>query len=506
MSRLHLVLGDQLSLGLSSLRGLDPATDTVLMLEVAQETDYVPHHKQKIVLILSAMRHFADELRAQGVRVDYVALDDPANTGSFTTEIARAVARHEASALIMTQPGEWRVLEVAKTWSETLNIPVEIRPDDRFLASFEQFADWASGRKLFRMEHFYRDMRRKTGLLMEGSEPVGGQWNFDQDNRKRLPAKVAVPSRLRFEPDATTREVMALVAARFDNHFGDLEPFGWAVSRQGALAALDNFLTVGLPSFGDYQDAMKAGEPFLFHSIVSPYLNLGLLSPLEVCQAAEAAWRAGTVPLNAAEGFIRQILGWREYVRGIYWLNMPSYATSNALSAKRDLPGLYWGAATDLNCLKQAIGDIRKTAYGHHIQRLMVTGNFALLAGIEPAQIEAWYLAVYIDAFEWVELPNVHGMALFADGGLMASKPYAASGAYIQKMSDYCGGCAYDPAIKIGPGACPFNYLYWNFLIESETVLKGNMRLAMPYKTLSGFTPERRNAIKDQSGAFLARL
>ena len=297
-----------------------------------------------------------------------------------------------------------------------------------------------------------------------------------------------------------------MVATRFDSHFGDLEPFGWAVTRQGALAALDNFLTVGLPSFGDYQDAMKAGEPFLFHSIVSPYLNLGLLSPLEVCQAAEAAWRAGEVPLNAAEGFIRQILGWREYVRGIYWLNMPGYATSNALSAKRDLPGLYWGAPTDLNCLKQAIGDIRKTAYGHHIQRLMVTGNFALLAGIEPAQIEAWYLAVYIDAFEWVELPNVHGMALFADGGLMASKPYAASGAYIQKMSDYCQGCAYDPAIKIGPGACPFNYLYWNFLIENETVLKGNMRLAMPYKTLSGFTPERRNAIKDQAGEFLAGL
>ena len=506
MSRLHLVLGDQLSLGLSSLRGLDPATDTVLMLEVAQETDYVPHHKQKIVLILSAMRHFADELRTQGMRVDYVALDDPANTGSFTTEIARAVTRHKADGLIMTQPGEWRVLEAAKTWSETLNILVEIRPDDRFLASLEQFADWARGRKLFRMEHFYRDMRRKTGLLMEGSEPVGGQWNFDQDNRKRLPAKVAVPNRLRFEPDPVTREVMALVAARFDSHFGDLEPFGWAVTRQDALLALDNFLTVGLPNFGDYQDAMKAGEPFLFHSIVSPYLNLGLLSPLEVCQTAEAAWRAGTVPLNATEGFIRQILGWREYVRGIYWLNMPGYATSNALSAKRDLPGLYWGAATDLNCLKQAVSDIRKTAYGHHIQRLMVTGNFALLAGIEPAQIEAWYLAVYIDAFEWVELPNVHGMALFADGGLMASKPYAASGAYIQKMSDYCGGCAYDPAIKIGPGACPFNYLYWNFLIENEAVLKGNMRLAMPYKTLSGFTPERRASITEQAGEFLAGL
>jgi deoxyribodipyrimidine photolyase-related protein len=506
MTCLRLVLGDQLSASLSSLGDLDPKTDTVVMFEVAEETTYVPHHKQKIVLVLSAMRHFAEELRTNGISVDYVHLGDPANTGSFTTELERAVQRHGASRLILTEPSEWRVLEAAKTWETRLGIPVEIRPDDRFLASREDFAAWAQGRKHYRMEFFYRDMRSKTGILMDGPEPVGGQWNYDSENRKRLPAKTALPPRQRFAADVITREVMALVAERFPENFGDLEPFGWAVTREDALVALDNFIQYALPSFGDYQDAMKAGEPFLFHSLLSPYLNLGLLLPLEVCQAAESAWHSGHAPLNAVEGFIRQILGWREYVRGLYWLTMPVYATRNALNAHRDLPALYWGAPTDLNCLSQSISDIRQNAYGHHIQRLMVTGNFALLTAIEPAQIEAWYLAVYCDAFEWVELPNVHGMALYADGGLMASKPYAASGAYIHKMSDYCSGCAYDPAIKLGPGACPFNYLYWNFLIENQAALKSNPRLAMPYKTLSAFTPERRTAIKAQSQQFLAGL
>jgi deoxyribodipyrimidine photolyase-related protein len=317
---------------------------------------------------------------------------------------------------------------------------------------------------------------------------------------------VKPPKRRRFEPDAITREVMALVDARFAHHFGDLEPFGWAVTRADALEALDHFIDACLPSFGDYQDAMKQGEPFLFHSVISPYLNIGLLTAREVCERAEAAYAKGRAPLNAAEGFIRQVLGWREYVRGIYWAKMPAYATSNGLNATRPLPEFYWTADTGMHCLKQSIGEIRRNAYGHHIQRLMVTGNFALLAGVRPEEIEAWYLAVYADAFEWVELPNVHGMAIFADGGLLASKPYAASGAYIDRMSDYCGGCHYNVNEKAGPNACPFNALYWNFLIVNQAVLAPNPRMAMPYRTLAKFTPARRAEIVGDANRFLDGL
>ncbi len=360
----------------------------------------------------------------------------------------------------------------------------EILDDDRFFASRASFAQWAKDRKQLRMEFFYREMRKHSGLLMEGDEPAGGQWNFDHDNRKALPKDVKPPPRRRFEPDAVTQEVMELVTQRFPDHFGDLGPFGWAVTREDALEALDHFIDACLPNFGDFQDAMKQGNGFLYHAILSPYLNVGLLTAREVCERAEMAWREGLAPLNAVEGFIRQILGWREYVRGLYWLKMPDYAESNALDAKRPLPWFYWSGETDMNCMAQAIGDTKRHAYAHHIQRLMVTGNFALLAGLDPAQVEEWYLVVYADAYDWVELPNTHGMALFADGGIMASKPYAASGAYIDRMSDYCGRCAYDPKVKLGPKACPFNLLYWDFLMRNEAKLKANPRMAMPYRTL----------------------
>ncbi len=506
MTTLRLVLGDQLTRDIAALRGLDPKRDVVLMVEASDETTYVPHHKQKIVLILSAMRHFAQALRAEGIRVDYVHLDDPSNTGSFTGEVRRAAARHGARAIVATEPGEWRVLEAMRRWSEATGLPVDIRDDDRFFASRQRFARWAEGRKALRMEFFYREMRRETGLLMDGGQPVGGRWNFDHDNRKSLPRDVKPPQRRRFAPDAITREVIDLVGRRFASHFGDLEPFGWAVTRTDARAALDHFVADCLPSFGDYQDAMKQGEPFLFHSVISPYLNIGLLTAREVCEAAEAAYTASRAPLNAVEGFIRQILGWREYVRGLYWAKMPVYAQSNALDAKRPLPDFYWTAETRMNCLKQAISEIRRSAYGHHIQRLMVTGNFALLAGVRPAEIEAWYLAVYADAFEWVELPNVHGMAIFADGGLMASKPYAASGAYIDRMSDYCGSCSYNVNEKAGPNACPFNVLYWDFLIRNQSVLEPIPRMAMPYRTLATFTPDRRAQIRREAEGFLDSL
>jgi deoxyribodipyrimidine photolyase-related protein len=349
-------------------------------------------------------------------------------------------------------------------------------------------------------------MRRLSGLLMDGDEPVGGQWNFDHDNRKSLPKDVTPPQRQRFEPDAITRAVMEMVTARFADHFGDLEPFGWAVTRADALEALDHFIAACLPRFGDYQDAMQQGNAFLYHSVISPYLNIGLLTPREICDRAQDAWSRGEAPLNAVEGFIRQILGWREYVRGLYWLKMPDYAETNALNARRPLPEFYWTGKTEMNCLAQAIGDTRRHAYAHHIQRLMVTGNFALLAGLDPKAVEEWYLLVYADAFEWVELPNTHGMALFADGGVMASKPYAASGAYIDRMSDYCSGCRFKPDVKLGPKACPFNYLYWDFLIRNEVKLKSNPRMAMPYRTLAKMEPERKADIKRHARTFLESL
>lgn len=503
---LHFVLGDQLTLNLASLRDMDPAHDVVLMVEVAAETTYVPHHKQKIVLILSAMRHFAEKLRREGYTVDYVHLADPDNTGSFIGELARACARHVPSRVVMTQPGEWRVLADLEAWERTTNIALEIREDDRFFATRQRFREWAEGRASYRMEFFYREMRRETGILMDGKDPVGGQWNFDHDNRKPLPKAAVVPGRLRFEPDAITQDVITLVADRFPDNFGRIEPFGWAVTREDALDALDHFIEDCLPDFGDYQDAMKTGEAFLYHAVLSPYLNSGLLTAREVCDAAENAWKSGHAPLNAVEGFIRQILGWREYVRGIYWERMPAYASTNALDATRPLPWFYWSGETDMNCLKQSIGDIARTAYGHHIQRLMVTGNFALLAGIRPAEVEEWYLAVYADAYEWVELPNVHGMVLFADGGLLASKPYAASGAYIDRMSDYCGDCRYSPKPKKGEEPCPFNALYWNFLIRNEKKLSANPRLAMPYRNLARFSDEKRAEIVAGATQFLDSL
>jgi deoxyribodipyrimidine photolyase-related protein len=506
MSALRVILGDQLSLDLSALADLDRARDTVLMMEVSEETTYVRHHKQKLALVLSAMRHFADALRQSGVTVDYVRLDAPGNTGSLATEVQRAVARHRPSRIVMTEPSEWRVQALFDGLASIAVTPLEVRSDHRYFASRARFAAWARGRRSWRLEHFYREMRREHGILMEGAQPAGGQWNYDRANRRRLPPRSVVPHKRRFPPDETTSEVMALVERRFPDHFGELEEFGWPVTRSDALLALDDFIAHGLPNFGDYQDAMKAGAPFLFHSLLAPPLNLGLLSPREVCQAAEAAWRAEAAPLNAVEGFVRQILGWREYVRGVYWTLMPKYAERNALHATRNLPAFYWSGQTDMRCLREAIGSTARYAYSHHIQRLMVTGNFALLAGVAPREIERWYLAVYADAFEWVEMPNTLGMAVFADGGQMASKPYASSGAYIDRMSDFCSGCAYHVEQKSGPNACPFNYLYWAFLIRQKKRLSANPRMAMPYRTLAGWPLERQAKILAEADAFLDQL
>lgn len=503
MTILRLVLGDQLTRNVAALHDVTPG-DVVLMAEVADETTYVRHHKQKIVFVLAAMRHFANELRAEGLDVDYVKLDDDGNSGSMASELQRAVRQHRPSRVVLTSPGEWRLLAVFRDLD--LGVPIEIREDDRFFASTQRFTKWAEGRKALRMEFFYREMRRETDLLMQGDAPAGGQWNYDIDNRKRLPKKLSLPQRFGFAPDEITQQVIALVGERFADHFGDLMPFDWAVTRADALRAFDDFLRDALPNFGAYQDAMATGEPFVFHAVISPYLNAGLLTAREVCIAAEREYLAGRAPLNAVEGFIRQILGWREYVRGVYWLKMPGYAETNALDAKRPLPWLYWSGETDMHCMAEAIGQTRRTAYSHHIQRLMVTGNFALLAGIVPKEIAEWYLVVYADAYEWVELPNVQGMSQFADGGLLASKPYASSGAYIDRMSDFCGSCVYDVKVKSGPKACPFNFLYWSFLIRNAPKLRGNQRLAMPYRTLDGWDDARRAAITAEAEMFLDSL
>jgi deoxyribodipyrimidine photolyase-related protein len=503
---LRFLFPDQLSTGMTALAGLDPARDIVLLVEAEAEATHVRHHKQKLVFLISAMRHFAEELRANGIRVDHVALDDPGNSGTLGGELLRAVLRHQPQQVVLTEPGDWRQHDMVLDWLETLPAPLHVRPDTRFLCSRDRFAAWAKGRRTFRMEHFYHEMRRETGLLMDDGAPAGGAWNFDAENRKRLPAGQTVPKRLRFAPDAITRDVIALVAARFPDHFGDIEPFGWAVTRADAEAAFAHFIADCLPAFGDYQDAMKKGADFLHHSVISPQLNCGLLDAQSLCVRAEREWREGRAPLNAVEGFIRQILGWREYVRGIYWHQMPAYADTNALEAKRNLPDFYWTGDTPMACMADCIGATKRNAYAHHIQRLMVTGNFALLAGVAPHLVEEWYLIVYADAFDWVELPNVHGMTLHADGGLLGSKPYAASGAYINRMSDYCGGCAYDPAQKIGANACPFNALYWFFLMENEMRLARNPRMAMPYRNLARMDGAVKDGLRQQALGFLASI
>jgi deoxyribodipyrimidine photolyase-related protein len=500
------ILGDQCSHALASLRDVDPADAVVLMMEVADETIYVKHHKRKIALIFSAMRHFAEELREEGWTVDYVRLDDPDNSGSFSGEVLRALTRHDIAAIRVVEPGEWRVHEMIEGWQAASGLRVDVLIDDRFVCPILDFQTWAQSRHELRMEFFYRDMRRKTGLLMDGTDPAGGVWNLDHDNRKPPRKGVAYPQPMRFAPDAITREVLALVAERFAGHFGTLDGFALPVTRAEATRALDHFVRTALPDFGTYQDAMVTGERFLFHAFLSPALNCGLLTAIEVCEAAAAAYHAGDVPLNSAEGFIRQIIGWREYIRGMYWLEMPQLSDANALNARRPLPEFYWTGETEMLCLQQAVTSTRDEAYAHHIERLMVLGNFAMLAGVSPQAISDWFLVVYADAYEWVEHPNVLAMSQFADGGRLGSKPYAAGGAYINRMSDYCGRCRYDVKQKTGEDACPFNALYWDFLARHDKRLRGNHRMGPVYRNWDRMTDEQRGAYRSSATAFLGTL
>ena len=506
MKTLIPVLGDQLSFDLSSLDGAAPADAVVLMMEVADETTYVRHHRKKIAYILSAMRHHAAALVQAGWHVDYVRLDDPDNAGSFTGEVARAIARYAPDRIVVTEAGEWRVAAMIDAWETLFGLPVDIRADTRFVASHADFETWAATRKELTMEWFYRAMRARTGLLMDGAKPAGDRWNFDKENRKPAKADLLMPRPLSFPPDAITQEVLSLVADRFAVHPGSLDDFDYAVTAADAARQADAFFTHALPQFGDYEDAMLTGERFLWHSILSPYINSGLLDPLDLCRRAEAEYRAGRAPLNSVEGYVRQILGWREYMRGIYWREGPTYVDRNFLDHHRPLPAFYWTGETDMHCLAEAIGQTLATAHAHHIQRLMVTGNFALLIGADPKAVHEWYLEVYVDAYEWVELPNTLGMSQFGDGGLLGSKPYISSGAYIDRMSDYCRHCRYDVKQRTGPDACPFNALYWDFLARHRDKLGENRRLAMPYRTWDKQSEEAQVTTLAQAAGFLAEL
>ena len=506
MTILRLILGDQLSHQIASLRDINVDTDIVLMAEVSAEVTYVKHHKRKIAFLFSAMRHFAEELRRAGTNVIYRRLDDQNNGGSLESELKQVIASHKISKLVVTMPGEYRLMETMRSWQSTLDVAVELREDDRFLCSLDKFNKWADGRRQLRMDFFYRDMRRDHNVLMDGGEPVGGKWNFDSDNREPPVAGMVIPPPLQFVPDKITNDVLALVSERCADHFGDLDDFGFAVTREQALAVLDHFVDQRLNNFGKYQDSMILDEPWVYHSHIGFYLNAGLLLPAEVISAAETAYHGGHVPLNSVEGFIRQILGWREFVRGIYWLKMPEYGDLNFFEAKRDLPEFYWSGETKMLCLAQAVDATKKYAYAHHIQRLMVLGNFALLAGLSPEQVNEWFLIVYADAYEWVELPNVSGMILFADGGYLASKPYAAGGAYINRMSNYCKHCHYKVSQKNGVTACPFNYLYWDFLIRNRSKLKDNARLGMMYRSLDRMDASKIAAVRHDADRFLTML
>ncbi len=477
-TRLILVLGDQLSLDNPAIEAARPGTDVILMAEVAEEAAYVRHNRHKIALIFAAMRHFRDTLRERGHRVHYYPYEQ--GVESLENAVEAELARANFSSLQICEPGEQRLLDVFRSWSDAYGVDVELLTDTRFLCTVDEFNAWADSQKGLRMEYFYRNMRKRYGLLLEvDGKPCGGKWNYDQDNRKGWRNQADIPERPTITRDAITGEVIALVESAFPDNPGDLSTFNFAVTAEDAQAQLDWFCEYGLENFGTYQDALAEESPWLFHSLVSMYINIGLLNPLAVCQQVERAWRADKCGLSAAEGFIRQVLGWREYIRGVYWRFMPDYKEKNHFDARRPLPDWFWTGDTDMRCLSQALKQSLDLGYGHHIQRLMVIGNFALLAGLDVEAVCDWYLAVYVDAFEWVELPNTLGMALHADGGVMASKPYAASGKYIQKQGNHCAECRYSPAQATGEGACPYNSLYWHFIDRHLGKLEGNGRMGL---------------------------
>ena len=500
---LVVVLGDQLDMDAAAFDGFNPEQDAVWMAEVAEEATHVWSGKQRIALFLSAMRHFAQALRAAGRPLHYTRLDDPQNRGSLAAQLQATLAALVPQRVVMTAPGDWRVWQSLKAVVAGAGLALEVCEDRHFYTTVRDFAAHAKGRKSLRLEYFYRELRQRHGVLMQDGKPVGDQWNFDADNREVFGrgGPGVLPPRATFEPDEITRDVISMVNQRFAQHPGTLDSFAWPVTRDQALLALQCFITERLPLFGLYEDALWPGEPWLYHSQLSAALNLKLLGAREVVKAAEAAYHAGHVPLHSAEGFIRQILGWREYVRGVYWTQMPAYAERNALGAPQDLPAWYWTGRTDMACLRDALTQTLEHGYAHHIQRLMVTGLFALMFGVRPQQVHEWYLAVYVDAVEWVELPNTLGMSQFGDGGLMGSKPYVATGKYIQRMGGPCAGCRYDPALREGERACPYTTLYWDFLMRHQLLLAKNARMALQLKNLARLSDADRQAVRQRADA-----
>lgn len=505
---LVVVLGDQLNLDASAFDGFDPKFDAVWMAEVAGEAEFVWSHQARIVMFIAAMRHFRETLLERGFPLHYAFIDAADNPGTIDDALAAAIATLRPQRLVMCRAGEWRVHETLTAVAQRLQVALDIRPDRHFLCSPEMFEQHASGRKQLRLEYFYRDLRRHTGVLMDGAEPVGGQWNFDAANRRALPKSgpSALPPPRTFAPDRITAEVIALVGERFAGHPGARENFAWPVTAEDAQIALEDFIDHRLPRFGDYQDAMWTDEPWLYHSRLSAALNLKLLDPRAAIAAAEGAGRDGRAPLNAVEGFIRQVLGWREYVRGIYWRLMPAYIERNTLAAHEPLPAFFWTGDTPMRCLSDTIGQTLAHGYAHHIQRLMVTGLFGLLLGVDPKAMHEWYLAVYVDAVEWVELPNTLGMSQYADGGVMASKPYVASGNYIKRMSNYCAQCPFKPQRAVGEDACPYTTLYWDFLERHGSVLADNPRMTLQLRNLARKSATERDAISDQAARLRATL
>lgn len=507
MANLIILFPDQLSMSLSSLQHCEKQQDIVMLFELKEQFTYVKYHKKKIAFLFAAMRHFAEELTAAGFLVRYIRYDDPNNTHTLDGELDRALQESKAKHVVSTEPSEWYLLDKLKQWNEKNTIKITLLPDQRFLSSHETFAQWAKDKKQLRMEYFYREMRKKYNILLEiDGSPIGGKWNYDEENRQPPARGMISPRRISHKKSPILLQVLTLVGDTFPDHFGSLEPFHYAVTREQALLELKHFIKKLLPNFGAYQDAMVQGEPYLYHSLLSSYLNAGLLLPLEICKMAEEAYYDKTAPLHSAEGFIRQILGWREYIRGIYWLYMPEYQHRNYLNAKRSLPEFYWSAETQMRCMREAVEHTRDHAYSHHIQRLMVTGNFALIAGLDVKEVQAWYLSVYSDAYEWVEMPNTLGMSLFGDGGIVASKPYAASGKYIQRMSNFCKHCVYNPNITTGEKACPFNALYWDFVQRHKKVFQHNQRMGYVFSTWEKFSIEKKDSILQQADENFKKL
>lgn len=501
LRNLVLVMGDQLDAHSAAFGGFDRSRDAVAMMELRHEASYVPQHKRRLAYFFAAMRHFAAALRAQGRRVIYSALTDPENRGDFAGELRRRVAALKPERVIVVEPGDWRVRQALL---ET-DLPIEMREDRHFLCSREEFEAFADDHPSMVLETFYRSMRRKLGVLMEeDGEPSGGAWNFDKENRSAFGNRgpPLIPRPPRFAPDRITREVLEMVEREFAGNPGRLDGFALPVRRDQALKSLQDFVTHRLPEFGRYQDAMHSGEPLLFHSGLSGPLNLHLLDPREAIEAVLAA----SAPLNAVEGFIRQVIGWREFVRGTYWRAMPGYAEQNALGADLPMPRFYWTGETDMRCLAEAIGHTIDHAYAHHIERLMVLGLFAMLLGVRPYDVHRWHLSMFWDSIDWVSLPNTLGMSQHGDGGLVGTKPYAASGRYIDRMSDHCRHCRYKPDQALGEGACPFTTLYWDFLARHKQRFVKNQRMRHQYVNLARKTSSDLRLIRQEAESLRARL